>query len=318
MARFFSLSSISSSRDESSREKDKISSSSSSLASNPNSTIIEKLKCHLNNLNLNQNIPLFKDFEIYSSSFPVRRLSDTEYLKLPFYAKKGSFDQYVEKLKVTLQGPRSTVKYISAPTGSGKSSSILPAFVQSIGTVDGAGVYLYLSFASNRQRHFEWAKGKPNANLEIAKRQGAAFICHCVKILLEHPNDLSKYNVTETFPAAKVPTVDDDSLYDFQEYINDKFGKGVRIWFHCDEYRCTCDSSIRSRANFSLGALETLSLIDNAKVIATYTNMPNEVPPVSTSGACRFGVPLPPLDIDQVMVVVPEFYFDIKLRKMKT
>jgi hypothetical protein len=137
--------------------------------------------------------------------------------ELPFYAKKDSFDQYVEKLKVTLQGPRSTIKYISAPTGSGKSSSssILPAFVQSIGTVDGGVVYLYLSFANNRQRHFKWVKGKPNATLEIAKRQGAAFICHCVKILLEHPNDISKYNVTESFPAGTVPTVD-DSLNDLQ------------------------------------------------------------------------------------------------------
>jgi hypothetical protein len=157
----------------------------------------------LNNLILNQNIPLFKDFETYSSSFPVRRLSDTEYLKLyelPFSAKKVSLDQYVEKLKVTLQGPRSTVKYISAPTGSGKSSSILPAFVQSIGTVDGGDVYLYLSIANNRQRYFKWVKGKPNTNLEIAKRQGATYICHCVKMFAEHPNDLS-YNVTETFPA---------------------------------------------------------------------------------------------------------------------
>jgi hypothetical protein len=71
-----------------------------------------------------------------------------------------------------------------------------------------------------------------------------------------------------------------------------------------------CDRSIRSGANFSPGALETLSLIDNAKVIATYTNMPKEVLVVSTSGACRFGVPLPLLGIDQVMDVVPEFYFD--------
>jgi hypothetical protein len=56
--------------------------------------------------------------------------------------------------------------------------------------------------------------------------------------------------------------------------------------------------------------LETLSLIDSAKVIATYTDMPNEVPAVSTSGTCRFGVPLPAVDIDRVMDAVPEFYFD--------
>jgi hypothetical protein len=57
-------------------------------------------------------------------------------------------------LKVPVENVRSVVKYISAPTASGKSSSIFPAFVKSIGTADGGDVYLYLAFTNNGQTNF--------------------------------------------------------------------------------------------------------------------------------------------------------------------
>jgi hypothetical protein len=82
------------------------------------------------------------------------------------------------------------------------------------------------------------------------------------------------------FSSETVPTVDDRFSTSMQEYIDEKFGKELRIWFHVDEHRRMCNRNIPSGANFSFGALETLPRIDNVKAIVTDTNIPTEISPV--------------------------------------
>ena len=61
-------------------------------------------------------------------------------------------------------------------------------------------------------------------------------------------------------------------------------------------------------ALFSRGAMQTLSLIPGASVVATYTRRP-PLPPLGSSGVCRYPVPMPCLDLDAAIEHVPELKF---------
>jgi hypothetical protein len=263
------------------------------------------------------NIPLLKSFEEYSKSLPVREYGTNMYLPLykqQYLARKDAVILIAKRCSETSSDIRQKVKYISAPIASGKTASVLPAFLESTEMVNGGDVYLYIAFSNNGGRHFKWEEHSPNSNPSKAEIQGAAFMSECVKRLLYHPNDPSTYLVKNTFQdlidyssSVTLETI----LNDLQNFINEKFGPNIRIWFHLDEHRKMCARKVESGADFSRGAMFTLARLNNAQVIATYIALPDELlPPVKSSSVCRVGVPLPALDMDQVMDVVPEFHIN--------
>jgi hypothetical protein len=91
---------------------------------------------------------------------------------------------------------RKKVKYISASAASGKTASVLAAFLDMKN--GGDVVYLYIAFSNNGSRHFTWEEYSPNCKQPKAEIQDAAlFISECVKQLF--PNDLSKYLLKNTY-----------------------------------------------------------------------------------------------------------------------
>ena len=87
----------------------------------------------------NDSIPLFKDFQTYSRSLPVRRYTykngkDYEYIPLNtlnYFVNPDDLIDMVNKINTLIVPSRgSIVKYISAPTTNGKTASVvLPAFL---------------------------------------------------------------------------------------------------------------------------------------------------------------------------------------------
>jgi hypothetical protein len=78
-----------------------------------------------------------------------------------------------------------------------------------------------------------------------------------------------------------------------------------------DEHRKMCDRVINSEggAAFFRGAMQALSYVSRAKVVATYVDPP-DLPAVASSGVCRKPVALPLLDLELIMAKVPELYID--------
>jgi hypothetical protein len=185
---------------------------------------------------------------------------------------------------------------------------VLAAFLNSTKNKDTGGThYFYLAFSNNCGRYFA-ARPRLPGKMEPMD-QGAAFIVDCVKKFLEEPvGDTGRrtYKI-RLVDESTVPTVD-ECLEELLNYLNEKFGTNAKYCFHVDEHRQMCyrEESEESGASFSRGAMQTLAQIPNATVIGTYTDIPREVPPIHSSTVCRLGIPLPPLDMDQVMEEVPE------------
>ena len=153
------------------------------------SSLEDRLKVHFNKVMQNDNIPLFKDFEVYKSSLPVRR-EDTTGDQVPLYKlPHWTVENDMKSLAYQLEKPthlRAKVKYLCAPGSSGKTSCILPAFLKSTeNEKDGFTHYLYLAFSNNDSNFFQVSKSSKITN--DAESQGASFIFECLKILLELP-----------------------------------------------------------------------------------------------------------------------------------
>ena len=79
---------------------------------------------------------------------------------------------------------RSFVMYLTAPSKSGKTSSILPAFLKSAErNKDGKGFthYIYIAFKNNNKRNFSFL-GLPSSlhdNPRCAEKQGGYFMKDC-------------------------------------------------------------------------------------------------------------------------------------------
>ena len=153
------------------------------------SSLEDRLKVHFNKVMQNDNIPLFKDFEVYKSSLPVRREETTgdqvPLYKLPHWTVENDMKSLAYQLE-KLTHLRARVKYLCAPGSSGKTSCILPAFLKSTeNEKDGFTHYLYLAFSNNDNNFFQVSKSSKITN--DAESQGASFIFECLKILLELP-----------------------------------------------------------------------------------------------------------------------------------
>jgi hypothetical protein len=258
----------------------------------------------------NDSVALLKDFETYKQSLPVRQKNKGEYAELykhDYYARDEDMTTMVKAIEKVLAENRPVVKYISAPSKSGKTSSVLPAFLKS----ENSSCYLYLAFANNKGRNFELLnKDITTKNLDIAERQGAAFMVECVKQLLD---ELPVEDCYQCIPLS-------DSVYDkieiyideLQNYLNKKLGDDAVIWFHVDEHRKMCNREYNPRggAAFSRGALSVLARIKNANVIASYVEPLTTLKPMDPIGisseVCRMPIPLPAIDVDEVMEKVDE------------
>ena len=97
-----------------------------------------RLEAHFNKKMQNTDVPLFKDFETYLGTMPVRRDEITmmhyRLCDFPFWAKDEDVDFMVEVLEgneTVVPGARAYVIYAAAPTQSGKTASALVGFLAS-------------------------------------------------------------------------------------------------------------------------------------------------------------------------------------------
>ena len=270
------------------------------------------METHFNERMKNENVPLLNDFASYSKSLPVR-IYDSEYFqlfKLKYFSRsKDLIDMSDTITKITMGRPE--VRYISAPSTSGKTSSVLPAILASQHRYNNETHYFYLAFQNNNMRTFSCMPSTPNYDRGFAEDQGAAFIFECVKTLLERPDNLDDYRIQiEESPILDI----DDVVREMNEYLADKLGEDCRIWFHVDEHAKMCgrspDDSKGNVAGFSYGAMTTLAQVKRARVIATYTDRPSSIPGIGSSGIGRYPVALAPIDINQVMSTISELYIN--------
>jgi hypothetical protein len=272
------------------------------------SRIEEYFDGHMKNIN----VPLFKDFDSYSKSLPVRFYYPgskiPEYVplfKVEYCAQQEDLTEMVDAIMDP--GPeRESVKYVSAPTRSGKTSSVLPAFLRSTSMVNGGTHYIYLAFHNNNNRSFESSPYAPSSDEKIAERQGAAFMVECVRTLLEHPDDINRYAIkVEESPELKV----EGYSVIIGTYLTEKLGGNLNIFFHLDEHARMCSREEGDGAAFSRGAMTALACAAGVTVIATYIERPS-LPTEKSSQVCRNPIPLPSIDITQVMSIVPELTID--------
>jgi len=203
---------------------------------------------------------------------------------------------------------RKEVRYISAPTRSGKTASVLPAFLQSTSMVGRSTYYFYLAFDNNNKRNFKCQPYIPSADPLVALKQGAAFMVECVKALFEHPDVFERY----TIKLVESPTLEvEDCSAIIGNYLTDMLGENSRICFHLDEHSKMCDRQdlVGKGADFSRGAMSALASVNGLKVIATYIERPS-IHVDGSSGVCRVPVALPTIDVNKAMAVVPELTMD--------
>ena len=114
----------------------------------------------------------------------------------------------------------------------------------------------------------------------------------------------------------------DDLAEELQQFVCDKLGKNCKLLIQADEYPKMCSEHDGAEC-FHKGALTMLSLLDSGKealdssTVATHVRLLKAIPQrgsastgdTGSAGVCRFPVACPRLDIDQVMLDVPELCF---------
>ena len=206
--------------------------------------------------------PLLKSFDVYKDTLPVR-LCHGEYLrlyKLPYWVNYNDLRATANQLETS-----SDLKYVVAPSGSGKTAGILPAFLETT-----FRYYLYIAFANNHLHDFK-LYGEPNKDIYIAEDQGAAFIFECVKILLESPFNGPYHIRGEDQPPPKECT--HKKLADYLA----RLAGSDRILIHLDEHAKMCygDPNSKHCVVFIKGAMEAVALVPCVTVVATYVKHPN-------------------------------------------
>ena len=201
---------------------------------------------------------------------------------------------------------RRDVKYFAAPPSSGKTCSILPAFLRSAEREGGFTHYIYIAFDNNENRIFKASPFEPDRDLVVANRQGAAFITKCLENILNDQESGGSCLIDIT-----KEDIDNKALKYMGELVSklSKGGKEPRILIHVDEHRKMCERTNKENdpgAEFSKGAMAALVMPTKhineypVTVVATCTDAPDFSYQL-TSSVCRVPVPLPPFDIERVM-----------------
>lgn len=236
----------------------------------------ERLHEHFNKVMKREEVPLFRSFDVYSKSLPVRECNG-EVLHLhqyPLYVNMEELTSMANRLFLKTKNIRHVVKYLAAPSASGKTASILHAFLNH---VEGGGEcththYVYLSFSNNQDNFYRLLDSVNISTFEdTAEGQGADFIYSSLKHLLE---ESPTSEVGSFLLCNKEPPPQKKTLSDMTNYLRDMFGGESRILFHLDEHRMMCSQKQEEGTAFCRGALGTLAKLPNATVVATYTSIP--------------------------------------------
>ena len=194
---------------------------------------------------------------------------------------------------------RSQVKYAVSPTCTGKTACICPAFLKSATKPDELDPdmtrfshYLYLAFSNNSGKHFFLDNPSDISDVtRDAEAQGAYFMAGCLKKLLS-----GEYGRVSIPDKEEIKDQTIESITEmYHEMINESIQPG-RILVHVDEHR----KMAPEKPDFRRGALSLIAFGNDkrAAVVATYVDVPTEVPAETSSTVCRFAVPVPVLDID--------------------
>jgi hypothetical protein len=201
-------------------------------------------------------------------------------------------------------GDRALAHYVCSPSKTGKTTSILPAFLES----DYFTHYLYLAFENNAEQKFVLREWEPSANMLVAEEQGAAFavecrLADCVRILLEQPDKKGPH---------KVPRNDDPPSVEIShcamtELLVKHLGDDSKVLIHVDEHRSMChrdrDGTVDKDlgAMFSRGVMQALASAHGSTTLVATLLEPPPISPKAASAVCRRPVFLPRVDIDRVM-----------------
>ena len=251
----------------------------------------------------NDNVLLCNSFSNYKRSLPTRKYI-SEHIPLytlPYYVREESLRDCAEGL---LRPPevgenliRTVVRYIAAPSGSGKTTCVLPVFLRTPLTH-----YIYISFTNNNFQHFElFSENSISNNPKKAAQQGAAFMFQCIKSRLESLSGPHRIQLVKSPPGIE------ETLEALKSYLKDTLGPGHKCLFHLDEHRKMCQriTARHTGKDFSRGAMELLAEVPEAIVVATYTDLPS-LDAMGSSGICRLLMSMPIFNIEEVMRVVPE------------
>jgi len=213
---------------------------------------------------------------------------------------------------------RYSVKYLAAPSASGKTSCILPAFLKGE-DMDMFTHYLYFAFDNNDGRHFSVTPFRPAKDVdeELAEKQGAAFALSIMEVLLETADDPYMY----VCPRATSDELGVKTIEKLQEelaaYVGKTLGPGCKLLIQCDEHAKMCargkDDAVG--AAFSRGMMVALALIGasssvaSCNVVATYIERLTSISPEGSSDVCRYAVAGVLPDVDKIMANVPQLSF---------
>ena len=243
--------------------------------------------------------PLYRDFDTYKVSLPVRE-RDHEWLKLhelPYFGADDDVQLMAKKL-YPAKAIRNEVMYVCAPAMSGKTTSVLPAFLESKVFTH----YLYLAFDNNNDRQFKLSPHKPMDDNVCAERQGAAFAYECVRKLIQEPDKQGPHDIEiEVDGTSRELPTEQVSVDKLKTLLGSHFGEQSCILFHVDEHRKMCKrggAKDDPGVSFARSAMQTLAKA--GIVVATYTDPPS-VPTLGSSGVCRSPVFMPQVDIQKML-----------------
>jgi DNA-binding transcriptional MerR regulator len=256
---------------------------------------------------------IFSCWPNFEKSLPRRKynVKGTEFYiplyTLEYYARDDDLQRFANEIMEPPEESeqiRTWVKYIAAPSCSGKTTCILPAFLKTTLTH-----YFYIAFDNNQNNNYRlWSESSLISKIpDIARLQGADFMLQCIKrfldSLLPGPHQIECNPNPPDFQTTK------DEL---GKYLNEKLGDQHQCLFHLDEHRKMCPriSEEDTGKDFSRGAMELLARVPRAQVVATYTDVPS-LPSKGSSGVCRIPLKMPILNINKVMDTVPELRITI-------
>ena len=254
--------------------------------------------------------PIFQSFEKYKSTLPAREIyPENSYLaELPYFVRPQDLDATTRKLEEECDSMvRGSVKYLVSPSGTGKSTCIGPAFLNSAQRPEEHYLkfshYLYLAFDKNRGNYFDvYDENLISKCGAYAQDQGLIFMKDCIKYLLEKGYEGNKrIHITPEEELRSKDLAVETVVDECQSLLNDGIGEG-RILFHIDEQFKIAEK----HPKFRYGAMELLSKLGyRCTAVSTYVNLPFEIEAVGLPGTIiRFPVPIPVFDVNAALKYV--------------
>ena len=264
----------------------------------------------------NQTHKLFGDIEEYLKHLPTRDVGGRvlKLYELPFCCRSRQLQSLCRELVQASHSKRSPVKFIVAPTHSGKTACILPAFLQ-MRRDRTMTHYIYLPFHNNADNHHE-PPVIPDGMFETMSSESAieeigfAYLIHCLKRML--CSGYARQNDRFYAQAARDIQLgcNDSDGPSYAQQLNDEYAKliqgilgdgGFKLLLHVDEH-----GKMEKNPIFRGGALVRAAKNERVAVIATFTEKPPALKVNSESSECC-GVPCTLPRPDMEMLTSKEF-----------